>query len=384
MAFTRGVVSPYRICPLGAHVDHQGGRMLATAVDLGTRLDFEPDRKVELESANYDGVVRFDPAAVGSAPPADLPGWGRFVWAAFAVLRDRLPGAPSGFRGRIQGALPGAGLSSSASVMLAYLSAWADANELVLDARELVQLAVEAENAHVGVACGVLDPAAILGSRAGALLEIDADRIAWEATPLGATASPARFLVCFTGRERSLAATPFNARVTDCGEAATWVARRLGVAPVGRLGDLDREALRECLDEIPGPGARRARHFVEECDRVAQGRRAWRDGDLATFGALMRSSCRSSIEQFEVGSEELVALQAIWESTEGVLGARFSGGGFGGCSLALVEAERVAAVKAEVGERFGRAFPALAARMRVVEVESANGLSLRGGRDAWA
>ncbi len=379
----RGIVSPYRICPIGAHVDHQGGRMLATAVDLGTRLDFEPDRRVELESANYDGVVRFDPASAGMALPADLPGWGRMAWAAFAVLRDRLPASPRGFRGRVEGALPGAGLSSSASVMLAYLCAWADANGLVLEARELVGLAVEAENVHVGVDCGVLDPAAILGSRAGAMLEIDADRIAWEATPLGPDAPPARFLVCFTGRERSLAATPFNARVADCREAAVWVARRLGVAPVERLGDLDREGLRACLYEIPGAGSRRARHFVEECDRVVQGRRAWRDGDLATFGALMRSSCRSSIEQFEVGSEELVALQGIWESTEGVLGARFSGGGFGGGSLALVEAERMGDVKARVRERFGRAFPGLVDRMRLVEVESADGLSLRGGQGVW-
>lgn len=358
--------------------------MLATAVDLGTTLVFEPGDALEVESANYEGVVRFDPATVrADAPPAGLPGWGRFVWAAFAVLRDRLGAKPRGFRGRIEGDLPGAGLSSSASVMLALLRAWTESNEQVLSAREQVELAVAAENQHVGVACGVLDPAAIVGSEAGALLEIDADRIAWDGTPFGAARGGAgasaepRFLVCFTGRERSLASTPYNARVAECREAARRVADRHGVEGVVRLGDLDRDLLRAALDDLPPRLARRARHFVTECDRVEAGRRAWAEGDLVRFGALMRESCRSSIECFEVGSEELVALQEIWASTGGVLGARFSGGGFGGCSVALVEPDRADAVKRTVAERFGRAFPALAERARLVEVTSADGLHVR-------
>ncbi len=353
--------------------------MLATAVDLGTTLVFEPSDRVCVTSANYDGIVEFDPTSVSQETvPPGWPPWGIFVWASYSVLADRLGPKPRGFRGQIDGALPGAGLSSSASVMLALLTAWTESNGVELSPRERVELAVTAENDHVGVACGVLDPAAIVGSRAGALLEIDADRIEWDGTPLGAsggTGSP-RFLICFTGRERSLAETPYNTRVTECFEAARHVAHLHGIDGVRRLGDLDRALLRDTLDALPDAFGRRARHFLGECERVEAGRRAWAEGDLVRFGELMHASCRSSIDCFEVGSEELIRLQDIWESTAGVLGARFSGGGFGGCSLALVEEDRVEDVKKDVVERFRRAFPELAGRARLVEVTSADGLRI--------
>lgn len=374
----RTIVSPYRICPVGAHVDHQGGRMLATAIDLGTRLVFEPADEVVVTSRDFEGEVRFAPAAIRERlPPGALPEWGRYVWAAGAVLRDRLPRAPRGFRATLEGDAPGAGLSSSASLLLACLKAWAEANERSLEAEELVRATVAAENEHVGVACGVLDPAAIVGSRRGALLAIEADRIAWQATPLGPTAPPHRFLAFLTGTRRHLAGTDFNRRVAECRSAARRAGERLGRPDATRLGDLDRDALRDLAPTLAGVEARRARHFIGECDRVDAARAAWSDGRLADFGALMLDSCRSSIELYETGSPELVALQAIWASTPGVLGARFSGAGFGGSSIALVEAGRAEEVAARVVERFAETFPALAAEARVVVVESADGLGVR-------
>ena len=352
--------------------------MLATAIDLATTLELEASEELYLESENFDGVVRFDPRSVsGSLPPSGMPDWGRYAWAAFAILRDRLPASPLGFRGRLIGRLPGAGLSSSASVLLAYLNGWAAVNGLVLDPKEQVTLAVAAENRHAGVACGVLDPAAIVGSRRGAMLSIDSAPLDWDPVELGASAPNAGFLVFFSGRARNLVATGFNRRVAECLDAAVYVAQKTDSPNVGRLGDLDRAVLREFLDEIPGLMGRRARHFVEENDRVEKGRTAWAMGRLDIFGDLMNDSCRSSIENFEAGSEELIALQNIWQSTEGVLGARFSGGGFGGCSLALVDHARAAEVSESVLERFSIAFPELAGTASVIAVEGADGLALR-------
>jgi galactokinase/galacturonokinase len=376
----RRIVSPYRICPVGAHVDHQGGSMLATAIDAATELVFVPSETMDLESLNFAERVRFDPAtpfAPGSVPA--LPDWGRYAWAAFAALRDRLPARPRGFTGIVEGRLPGAGLSSSASVLLAYLAAWAQANELVLEPREQVLLSMAAENEYVGVQSGVLDPAAIVGSRRDQMLAIDSSRIDWEPVTLGPGAPSTRFLVLFTGTDRSLLSTDFNLRVEECREAARWASSRLGgegAEGADRLGDLDRRALAGLVGEIPGAPGRRARHFLEEEERVARARAAWSQGALDEFGALMSDSCRSSIENYQTGSPELIALQSIWQSTQGVLGARFSGAGFGGCSVALVEEGVAQEVARTVLERFEAAFPALAGRARVIDVRSADGLAI--------
>ncbi|MFK7896021.1 MAG: galactokinase family protein [Myxococcota bacterium] len=404
----RSVVSPYRICPVGAHVDHQGGRMLGMAIDVSTQLVFVSSDQVDLESRNFPSRVEFDPgaplppwmAAPGGAPEmspgsetvaSGSPSWSRYVHASLETLRTRLPASPKGFRGIVAGGLPGGGLSSSASVLLAYFSAWAEVNSLSLSLPELVALAVEAENEYVGVQCGILDPASILGSRRDHLLSIDAGTGETEAIPLGGAADGSRkvaepvFVVAFTGAERSLLSTPFNDRVEACFEAARFVASGLGAdAPRAnapekrlRLGDFAPDVLQDALDSIPGPIGKRARHFVEERARVAAAEEAWRQGDLAGLGELMSDSCRSSIENYETGSEELVALQEIWLTTPGVLGARFSGGGFGGCSLALVEPDAAEDVMESVARRFGAQYPGLRDRARTLRVKSADGLVMQ-------
>ena len=377
----RTIVSPYRICPVGAHIDHQGGEMLAMAVDSATELVFAPSREVDLESANFPGRVRFDPRAdLEDLTIPEEPAWGRYVYATLAALKDRLPPDPRGMTGFVSGKLPGSGLSSSASVILAYLAAWAEVNEIELSSREQVLCAVLAENRYVGVQCGVLDPSAIVGSRRDQLLAIDSQSVSWQPIPLGPVAPPAHFLVLFTGTNRSLITPDFNLRVRECQAAAHFVGQRLGISEADmptRLGDLDRTELRAALDEIPLPLGRRARHFVEESDRVEKARDAWRRGDLDRFGGIMNDSCRSSIENYETGSPELIALQEIWQETAGVRGARFSGAGFGGCSVALVEEAALESVEQEVARRFVDRFPALSGKARLIPVRSADGLAIR-------
>jgi len=373
----RAVVSPYRVCPLGAHCDHQHGPVLGAAIDLFTALAFAPaaEAVVEIESAHHGEIWR---SAFGAGAEADTgdpgaPAWTRYARGAVAVLRDRLPARPVGLRACAVGALPGGGLSSSASVVIAYLMALAHVNGVALAEVERVALARRVENEHVGVACGILDPASIVGSRRGHLLAIDTAAGRWETVPLGSSDTDACFLVAYTGVSRHLAATDFNRRVGECREATRRLARLAGTSGVELLGELPDEIFEAHLAALPDPLARRARHFFTERTRVRRGLACWRRGDLASFGALMNASCQSSIRDYQTGSHELVRLQEILLATPGVLGARFSGAGFGGCAIALVEPAAAAGAAEEVARRFADAFPELAARARTFVVHGEDG-----------
>jgi galactokinase/galacturonokinase len=364
------VVSPYRVCPLGAHVDHQHGPVLGMAIGLGTRLAFAPasDARVRLASHGFQGGADF---ALDRAAPGEARGWQRYPRAAAAALGERLPGRPRGLTGTLDGDLPGGGLSSSASLLVACLLAMAHANELELPATELVGLARRAENEFVGVRCGVLDPATIVAGERGRLLEIDTRAVRWRALePPGAGV---RVLVVFTGRGRSLSGTPFNQRVEECRSAARHLARAAGLAPSELLGELPEAVLEQGLAALPLPLRGRARHFLEERRRVRAGVEAWSRGDFAAFGQLMSDSCRSSVENYETGSDEQRALQRCLLATPGVLGARFSGAGHGGCNVALVEADRAGSAREHALAAYRQAVPDLAGAARAFLVDPSDG-----------
>ena len=372
------VISPYRVCPIGAHSDHQHAPVLATAIDAHTVLSFAPvpSAEVALGSENFPGVVRFDLRA----PEAGTgPEWGRYARAAAWALRERMPSPPRGLHGRVGGPLPGGGLSSSASVLLAYLTALAHVNGLEVAPRDLVLFSRRAENEFVGLASGVLDPAAIVASRRGQLLAIDTREVRWEGVPSAPGAPASLFLVVFTGTPRSLTGTRFNQRVEECRRAALELSQLAGVPATGFLGELPDAVFEAHLPRLEAVLQRRARHVVTERARVLRGIQRWRRGELAEFGALMNESCRSSLENYETGSPELACLQQVLEATPGVLGSRFSGAGFGGCCVALVEE----GAAQEAGERalavFRQRLPALAGRATALLAQGEDGVRLEGG-----
>jgi galactokinase/galacturonokinase len=368
-------ISPYRVCPIGAHSDHQHAPVLATAIDAHTALTFAAAEgaEVALASDNFPGDLRFD---LRAPEAGEGPVWGRYPRAAAWALRERLPSPPRGLLGRVGGPLPGSGLSSSASVLLAYLSALAHVNGLAVGARDLVLLSRRAENEFVGLASGVLDPAAIVGSRRGQLLAIDTREVRWETVPAAPAAVATRFLVIFTGTPRSLVGTRFNQRVEECREAARQLARLAGRPATEFLGELPDEVFEAHLEELEPALRRRARHILGERARVARGAACWRRGQLAEFGALMNESCRSSLENYQTGSPELAALQQVLEATPGVFGARFSGAGYGGCSVALVEEAAAEEARDRALAEFNRRFPQLAGSASALLAQGEDGLRL--------
>lgn len=333
----RVVISPYRICPIGAHSDHQGGPTLGMAVSARTVLSFMADDAptIRLTSENFPGEVVVELAKLEGID--GYVDWGRYIAAAALVLRERLPRSPIGFRGRVRGTLPGGGLSSSASVLLAYLTALAEVNGIELTPLEKVALSLRAERELVGIKVGILDPATIVGARRGELLAIDSRAGRWAPVPLGDDAPEFRILVAASGVTRHLADTAYNRRVEECFAACRKLAALAGLDEVAGLHELDDAVFEEHEERLPPAEARRARHFFTERARVRRGIESWKQGDIAGFGDLMNASCRSSIENWEAGSPELIELQRILTETPGVYGSRFSGAGFGGCIVALVE-----------------------------------------------
>jgi galactokinase len=355
------IFSPYRICPIGAHVDHQGGVMLGRTIQLGTTLSYEPspDRQVWIVSRQL-GEARF---TIGEA--IDHAHWARYAQAAARVLDSQLE---RGIRAQVSGELIGGGLSSSASVGLAYLTALAQANGLDLSREQLVQLDFQLENAQLGLKNGLLDPLTIVYGRQDALLFMDSRsaRADYIPDPPGCNSA---WIVAYSGIPRELTKSGFNSRVEQCQQAAQFL-----LAGATILADVPPELFDERKASLPAPLRRRAEHYFSEVRRVREGARAWEVGDLAQFGDLMNRSCRSSIDNYEVGSPLLIELHEIASNARGVYGSRFSGGGYAGCVVALAQRDRAESAAGEIAECFASRHPEL--RPRVFVAEMGDGLEI--------
>lgn len=349
------VLSPYRICPLGAHIDHQGGPVIGRTIDAGTVLGFAlADRpEVRLFSANYPGSVIFSLKDISPPQPGD---WGNYARGATFVLQNRYR-LRCGIVGTVWGSLPRVGLSSSASVGLAYLAALAWANELALRPWDLIELGRQIENHYLSVGSGILDQATIVHGAPGVLVFVDTRQKTIDLIQDPPQARDWRFLVAYSGFPRDLLATNFSDQVQACCQAAKKLGRAGSVPGAKILSDIPLdlfEAHRGCLSSRLRP---LAEHFFGEVARVHAGREAWVTGDAVRFGQLMKDSCSSSINLYGSGSEPIKQLQAIVSDAPGVYGGRFSGGGYGGCVVGLVDAAAVSEAAEWIMSRFLASFP---------------------------
>ncbi|MDQ7054767.1 MAG: galactokinase family protein [candidate division KSB1 bacterium] len=367
----RWILSPYRICPLGAHVDHQGGAVLGMTIELYTLLAFAPLNapEVRLHSLNYDRPARF----ALPVPRQPVDGWWRYAAGAAYALQQKHQ-LRRGLVGAVWGALPGGGLSSSASVGLAYLLALADSNGLELESRELVELDRILENEFLGLKNGILDQTSIVYGRERKLLYIDTRHFRVTPIALPENHPSFKFLILYSGISRELTGTGFNQRVQECHEAAQRLAELSSSGAYTLLGEVPRAVFEQYADRLPEPLRKRAKHFFAETERVEKGRALWQVGDLQAFGRLMNASCRSSIEQYESGSEPLRVLWQLLTERDGVYGSRFSGGGFGGCVIALVQADQAEAIGRSVLEPYLQRFPELKGKARFIITETDDGL----------
>ena len=362
----RIVRSPYRICPLGAHVDHQLGRVTGMAIDRSLLLAFTPTRDglIRLRSADLDREAAF---AVSEAASVPKEGWARY--AAGAVLALQNAGLPvqRGIAGVLEGSLPIGGLSSSAAVTIAYLLALEAANDQDVSPSHNIALEQYVENVHIGLNNGILDQSVILLSERNRLLFLDCLDGSWELIDPPRDMPEFGIVVAYSGLSDSLTSTGYNQRVAECRAAAEALLRLGGLAVPDRpvLRDVPVETYEAHADALPATLAKRARHFFTENARVIAGRQAWAAGDLAAFGRLITESGRSSIENYECGSEELITLYETLRDAPGVWGARFSGAGFRGSCIGLYRPGAEEQVRAAIGGVFPARHPHVADRYEV-------------------
>ena len=354
--------APLRISPLGAHIDHQLGHVTGLTINRSLLLAFAPagDRAVTMESLNFQPPVSFD---FDHIPPSRRGDWGNYLRGAVLALQQRHQ-LPHGLVGVISGEMPIGGLSSSAAVTLAYLLALQTVNQLSIKPEEEVALVRFTENQYIGLNNGILDQTTILFSRPNHLTYIDCrtfevDQIA---TPL--QPSDYDILVVYSGASRLLTGTGYNDRVAECLEAARLLLSYAGqeAGPEVRLGQVDPAIFEAEGHRLPPLLKRRATHYFGEYRRVAVGLEAWRAGDLKRVGGLINESGESSIKYYESGSPQLITLYEILSQTPGVYGSRFSGGGFGGCCIALIDPEAREPIAEAVQRRYPAAHPAEAAQ----------------------
>ena len=353
---TKQIFSPYRICPIGAHVDHQGGAVLGRTINMGTRLTYSPldSKEIYIQSDRF-GKTRFF-----IRDEIDKTHWARYAQAA-AIVLDKKHKLRRGLKAQLTGALIGAGLSSSASVSLAYLKALADVNDIELSNDGLVQLEYELEHNVLGLQIGLLDPLTIVYGKHNAVLFMDT--ITASVKPIfDSPLNNSAWIVAYSGVSRELTKSGFNTRVLECRQAAALLKDGAQI-----LSDVPPDLFEEKKAILPENLRRRAEHFYSEVGRVHRGAMAWEDSDMRLFGQLVNQSCESSIRLYESGSEILIQLHEIAINTNGVYGSRFSGGGYGGCVVALTKRDLAENAAMEIADKFSSHHPELPSAVYVVE-----------------
>lgn len=353
------IFSPYRVCPLGAHVDHQHGLVTGFAIDKGVDLEYNvtEDGSVHLKSLTFDGEVNFslkEPSLIKQG------NWGDYARGAKYALRKRFH-LTRGIDGVIQGSLPVGGLSSSAAVLIAYVMAFAQANNIILTAFEVMKIASEAEREYIGLNNGLLDQACIALGKKDHLLMLDCDTDDYRLIPRNPKMPEFELGIFFSGLTRNLMNSDYNLRVTEC-KTAAWNILAYDDIPLKSLDktflrDVRRDQFEKHREQMPARFARRAEHFYSEYKRVREGVTAWEAGNLEWFGSLSFQSCESSIHNYECGSPELIAIYKVLRETPGVYGGRFSGAGFKGACIALVDPSKKEEIKRSVTEKYLAQFP---------------------------
>lgn len=369
--------TPYRICPVGAHVDHNLGKITGFAIDKGIHIAYGPKNNgvVELCSLQFPKRAQWHVQSV----PDKQGDWADHLRGATRALNARYP-LRTGICAVIDGELPIGGLSSSAAVIITFLSALCRLNSICLTEEELIAVSQEAENKYVGVSCGKLDQSCEIYCRRDHLLYMDMLDGSYERIPTKPSMPAYDIMILFSGVERSLAGTQFNMRVDELRSAAYALKGYAGM-PYGKfedtnLRDVPRGIFEAHKDKLVDSWRKRAEHWYSECERVDKAKEAWSKGDLVEFGKLCFESGKSSIENWETGSPELIKLYELLTETPGVYGGRFSGAGFKGCCVALVNPKKKETIIKTITKKYTAAFPHLADKFSIHICHSADGVRL--------
>ena len=343
--------SPGRVNLIGEHTDYNGGFVFPCALDFGTYAVAvkRNDNIFRMYSKNFENleIIEFSLDRLINEPQDD---WANYPKGVIKTFLEAGFNINSGFDVLFYGNIPnGAGLSSSASIELATSVILKDLFNLDVDMISMVKLSQKAENKFIGVNCGIMDQFAIgMGKKDNAIL-LDCNTLNYQYAPV--VLNGASIVIANTNKKRGLADSKYNERRGSC-EAAVKVLNENGI-DIKYLGELSVERFNEIKHLITDEEQlKRATHAVTENERTKVAVEKLNAGDIEAFGQLMNQSHISLRDDYEVTGFELDSLvEAAWEA-EGVIGARMTGAGFGGCTVSIVKDEFIESFKKSVGEKY--------------------------------
>lgn len=334
------VRAPGRVNLLGEHVDYNDGFVLPAAIDRATWLAFSPSDtdQTTLVALDLSEEVSFTPETLSAktdAAGSPLPGWALYPAGVMWTLREAGLATPA-LKGVYASNVPqGSGLSSSASVEMAFALAWQTLGGWQRLPMERALLGQKAENQYVGVNCGIMDQFASACGEQDRLLYLDCRSLEWHTLPLP---NDVAIVIADTKMRRALTSGEYNKRRADCEEAVRILSAEL--PGIKSLRDVNVETFNQFSSELPERVEKRARHVVEEIERTQRAIPLLEQGNMAEFGKLLNQCHASLRDLYEVSIPELDTMVKVAQSLPGCYGARLTGAGFGGCTVNLVAREQ--------------------------------------------
>jgi galactokinase len=334
------VRAPGRVNLLGEHVDYNDGFVLPIAIDRATWLAFSPSDtdQTTLTALDLSEEVSFSPETLPAKTDVSgksLPTWGLYPAGVMWALHESGLATPA-LKGVYTSNVPqGSGLSSSASVEMAFVLAWQTLGGWKLPPMERALLGQKAENKYVGVNCGIMDQFASACGEQDRLLHLDCRSLEWHTLPLP---SDVAIVIADTKMRRALTSGEYNKRRADCEEAVRILTAKL--PGIKSLRDVSVETFNEYASQLPERVEKRARHVVEEIERSIRAIPLLEQGDMVEFGKLINQCHISLRDLYEVSIPELDTMVNVAQSLPGCYGARLTGAGFGGCTVNLVGREQ--------------------------------------------
>ena len=334
------VRAPGRVNLLGEHVDYNDGFVLPIAIDRATWLAFSPDDSngTTLVAVDLSEEVSFTPETLPAKTDAmgkPLPTWVLYPAGVMWALSEAGLPTPA-LKGVYASNVPqGSGLSSSASVEMAFVLAWQTLGGWERPPMERALLGQKAENKYVGVNCGIMDQFASACGEKDRLLHLDCRSLEWHTLPLPEDVA---IVIADTTMRRALTSGEYNKRRADCEEAVRILKEHLpGIAS---LRDVSLDDFNRLAVHLPERVQQRARHVVEEIERSQRAIPLLEAGDMIQFGRLINDCHASLRDLYEVSIPELDTMVKVAQSLSGCYGARLTGAGFGGCTVNLVAREK--------------------------------------------
>lgn len=346
----RQYFAPGRVNLIGEHTDYNGGHVFPCALTIGTYgiARKRGDRKLRFYSMNFEttGIVE---SSLDEVKPGTDSLWTRYVKGVIWAFAQKGHSIETGFDFLCLGTIPnGSGLSSSASIEVLTGTILKDLYGFDVSMVDIALYSQLAENQYVGVNCGIMDQFAIAMGKKGHAIFLDTATLDYQYAPV--ELKSAKIVIGNTNKKRGLGDSKYNERRAECEKALEEIRAVKEIASLGALSEQEFEELKAAIADPVR--IKRARHAVYENQRTIQAVEALQNNDVVRFGELMNASHVSLRDDYEVTGIELDTLvEAAWQQP-GVIGARMTGAGFGGCTVSLVKDENVEAFIANVGAAY--------------------------------